>query len=173
MGIVPEALFNFLTLLGWSPGENREIFTRDEAAQWFDLGDVNKAPAVFDPEKLLWMNGQYLMRMTPEQIYPHLVPFLGDDPRPLDELRTIIELHKMRARTLRELAEQMSDLLHRRRRDRVRRGDGEEAHQRRRPRRAAVRAARRARHQPIRSTSRPRKPHSASSPNRKASAPRS
>jgi len=108
MGIVPEALFNFLTLLGWSPGENRELFTRDEASQWFDLGDVNKAPAVFDPEKLIWMNGQYLMRMTPEQIYPHLVPFLGDDPRPLDELRTIIELHKMRARTLRELADQMS-----------------------------------------------------------------
>jgi len=81
MGVLPAALFNFLTLLGWSPGENREIFTRDEAAQWFDLSDVNKAPAVFDPEKLLWMNGQYLMRMTAEQIYPHLVPFLGDIPR--------------------------------------------------------------------------------------------
>src|SRR5437763_11899951 len=108
MGIVPAALFNFLTLLGGSPGENRELFTRDEASQWFDVGDVNKAPAVFDPEKLIWMNGQYLMRMTPEQIYPHLVPFLGDDPRPLEELRTIIDLHKMRARTLRELAEQMS-----------------------------------------------------------------
>ena len=108
MGIVPEALFNFLTLLGWSPGENRELFTRDEATQWFDLADVNKAPAVFDPEKLIWMNGQYLMRMTAEQIYPHLLPFLGDAARPLDELRTIIDLHKMRARTLRELAEQMA-----------------------------------------------------------------
>jgi glutamyl-tRNA synthetase len=108
MGIVPEALFNFLTLLGWSPGENRELFTRDEATQWFDLANVNKAPAVFDPEKLIWMNGQYLMRMTAEQIYPHLIPFLGDAPRPLDDLRTIIDLHKMRARTLRELAEQMS-----------------------------------------------------------------
>ena len=108
MGIVPEALFNFLTLLGWSPGENRELFTRDDAAQWFDLSHVNKAPAVFDPEKLIWMNGQYLMRMTAEQIYPHLLPFLGDGPRSLDEVRTIIELHKMRARTLRELAEQMA-----------------------------------------------------------------
>ena len=108
MGIVPEALFNFLTLLGWSPGENLEIFTADESTQWFDLADVNKAPAVFDPEKLIWMNGQYLMRMTAEQIYPHLVPFLGDAPRPLDELRTIIELHKMRVRTLRELADQMA-----------------------------------------------------------------
>ena|SRR5437763_2034704 len=108
MGIVPDALFNFLTLLGWSPGENRELFTAGEATQWFDLADVNKAPAVFDPEKLIWMNGQYLMRMTAEQIYAHLVPFLGDAPRPLDELRTIIELHKMRVRTLRELAEQMA-----------------------------------------------------------------
>jgi glutamyl-tRNA synthetase len=108
MGIVPEALVNFLTLLGWSPGENREIFTREDATQWFDLADVNKAPAVFDPEKLIWMNGQYLMRMTAEQIYPHLLPFLGENPRPLDELRTIIELHKMRVRTLRELADQMA-----------------------------------------------------------------
>lgn len=108
MGIVPEALFNFLTLLGWSPGENREIFTPGEATQWFDLSDVNKAPAVFDPEKLIWMNGQYLMRMTADQIFPHLLPFLGDSPRPIEELRAIIELHKMRVRTLRELAEQMA-----------------------------------------------------------------
>jgi glutamyl-tRNA synthetase len=108
MGIVPDALFNFLTLLGWSPGENREIFTRDDAAQWFDLSHVNKAPAVFDPEKLLWMNGQYLMRMPAEQIYPHLLPFLGEGLKTLDDLRTIIDLHKMRARTLREIAEQMA-----------------------------------------------------------------
>jgi glutamyl-tRNA synthetase len=108
MGIVPEALFNFLTLLGWSPGENRELFTAGEATQWFDLADVNKAPAVFDPEKLIWMNGQYLMRMTADQIYPHLIAFLTNTPRPLDELRTIIELHKMRVRTLRELADQMA-----------------------------------------------------------------
>jgi glutamyl-tRNA synthetase len=108
---VPQALLNFLTLLGWSPGGDREIFTKEEAAQLFDLSDVNKAPAVFDPEKLLWMNGQYLMRMSADEIYPHLAPFLGDDPRPLEELRAILELHKMRARTLREIAEQISFYL--------------------------------------------------------------
>jgi glutamyl/glutaminyl-tRNA synthetase len=107
LGIVPEALFNFLMLLGWSPGGDRELITPDEAAPIFDLSDVHKAPAVFDVEKLLWMNGQYLMRMTADQIYPHLLPFL-DAPRPLNDLRTIIDLHKMRARTLRELAEQMA-----------------------------------------------------------------
>src|SRR5947207_5990442 len=103
MGIVPEALFNFLTLLGWSPGHDRELITRDEAAQTFDLSDVNKAPAVFDQEKLLWMNGQYLMRMSADQIYPHLVRFLGDAPPPLENIRAAIELNKMRARTLVDL----------------------------------------------------------------------
>lgn len=111
MGIVPEALFNFLTLLGWNPGDEREILSRDEAAAAFDLGDVNKAPAVFDPEKLLWMNGQYLIRMTADAIHPHLLPFLGERSKPLDVLRPIIELNKTRARTLRELAEIMTPFL--------------------------------------------------------------
>ena len=111
MGIVPAALFNFLTLLGWSPGGDRELISRDEAAQGFDLSEVNKAPAVFDPEKLLWMNGQYLMRMSPDEIYPHLVPFLGDRVKPLDELRPVIELYKARGRTLREIADGMSPFL--------------------------------------------------------------
>jgi len=106
MGIVPQALFNFLTLLGWSPGGDREIFSKSEAAAIFDLSDVNKAPAIFDEEKLLWMNGQYLMRMSPEEIYSHLVPFLPN-PAPAYELLALIELHQKRARTLREMAEQM------------------------------------------------------------------
>jgi len=106
MGIVPQALFNFLTLLGWSPGGDREIFSKSEAAAIFDLSDVNKAPAVFDEEKLMWMNGQYLMRMSPEEIYPHLVRFLPK-PAPAYELLALIELHQKRARTLREMAEQM------------------------------------------------------------------
>jgi glutamyl-tRNA synthetase len=107
MGVLPQALFNFLTLLGWSPGGDREIFTKSEAAAIFDLSDVNKAPAIFDEEKLLWMNGQYLMRMTPEEIYPHLLPFLSK-PAPAYELLALIELYQKRARTLREMAEQMS-----------------------------------------------------------------
>ncbi len=104
MGIVPQALFNFLTLLGWSPGGDREVFTREQAAAMFELSQVNGAPAVFDQEKLLWMNGQYLMRMTADEIYPHLARFLD---RPLEQIRPLIELHKTRARTLREMVEQM------------------------------------------------------------------
>lgn len=107
MGLLPQALFNFLTLLGWSPGGDREIFTKEQAAAIFDLSDVNKSPAVFDQEKLLWMNSQYLIRMSPEEIYPHLLPFLRGS-EPVYEVLALIELHQKRARTLREMAEQMA-----------------------------------------------------------------
>jgi glutamyl-tRNA synthetase len=109
LGILPEALFNFLTLLGWSPGGDRELFTRDEAAALFDLSDVNKSPAIFDVEKLLWMNGQYLMRLPANEIEQHLKPFLGGAS---GDLAPMIELHKHRARTLRELADQLRVYLH-------------------------------------------------------------
>jgi glutamyl-tRNA synthetase len=105
IGILPQALFNFLTLLGWAPGNDREILTRGEATERFDLSDVNRAPAVFDPEKLLWFNGQYLGRMTAEEIEPHIAQFitLPIPDRPL--LLSAIELHKTRARTLRDMAD--------------------------------------------------------------------
>jgi glutamyl-tRNA synthetase len=111
MGIVPQALFNFLTLLGWSPGGDRELFSGDEAASMFDLSDVHKSPAIFDPEKLLWMNGQYLMRMSADEIYPHLIPFLGGEARSLEQLRAIIELNKSRGRTLHDVAALMQPYL--------------------------------------------------------------
>jgi glutamyl-tRNA synthetase len=111
LGIVPQALFNFLTLLGWSPGHDREIITREEAAPVFDLTHVNKAPAVFDPEKLLWMNGQYLAHMPADEIYPHLVPFLADPPPPLDAIRYVIDLNKLRGRTLKEIATLLEPFL--------------------------------------------------------------
>ena len=111
MGVLPAALFNFLMLLGWSPGGDRELIASDEAAAIFDLGDVNKAPAVFDVDKLLWMNGQYQMRMSAEELYPHLVRFLGDAPPPLDAVAAVIELSKARGRTLVEVAELMQPFL--------------------------------------------------------------
>jgi len=60
LGILPEAMLNFLALLGWSPGENREILTRDELVRQFDLDRVVKHPAIFDATKLRWMNGEYM-----------------------------------------------------------------------------------------------------------------
>lgn len=111
MGILPAALFNFLLLLGWSPGGDREILTRADAAAIFDLADVNKAPAVFDEEKLLWMNGQYMIQSSVDEIYPHLRPFLGEHAPDAEAVRSIVELNKSRARTLRDLAALMQPYL--------------------------------------------------------------
>jgi glutamyl-tRNA synthetase/nondiscriminating glutamyl-tRNA synthetase len=67
MGVLPEALFNYLALLGWAPtGGTREIFSRDELVKEFDLGRVNPASAVFDMEKLYWLNRHYV-KQTPAQ----------------------------------------------------------------------------------------------------------
>ncbi len=62
-GFIAEAMVNYLALLGWSPPDGQEIFTRESAVAHFSLDRVNAAPAVFDPEKLLWMNALYLRQM--------------------------------------------------------------------------------------------------------------
>ncbi len=67
-GILPEALFNFLTLLGWSPGDDREVLSKEEMFLLFDIKDVSKSNAVFDEKKLAWMNGQYLSSVAIERL---------------------------------------------------------------------------------------------------------
>ena len=67
-GILPEALFNFLALLGWAPGGDREILSREEMEREFALDKVGASPSVFDPEKLLWMNSQYIAKMPAAEL---------------------------------------------------------------------------------------------------------
>jgi glutamyl-tRNA synthetase len=69
MGFLPQALFNFLALLGWSPKDDREFFTKEELIQLFDLDAVNKAPAVFDIGKLKWMNHKYIGNLPPKEVF--------------------------------------------------------------------------------------------------------
>ena len=78
MGILPEALFNFLALLGWSPKDNREFFTKDELINLFDLDNVNKAPAIFDFEKLKWMNHKYIVDKDARDLCIDALPYLKD-----------------------------------------------------------------------------------------------
>jgi nondiscriminating glutamyl-tRNA synthetase len=68
-GYLPDAMLNYLALLGWSPSDGVELFDRDAATRAFSLDRVNSAPAVFDPQKLAWMNGQYLHRLTPSEVW--------------------------------------------------------------------------------------------------------
>ncbi len=74
-GFLPDAMFNYLTLLGWSSPDGVEIFTRDEAIAKFSLDRVNPAPAVFDHQKLEWLNGQYIHAMSAPELRPLVAPF--------------------------------------------------------------------------------------------------
>jgi glutamyl-tRNA synthetase len=75
MGYLPDALVNYLARLGWSYGD-QEIFTREELIKYFSFKNVGKAAAVFNPEKLLWLNSQYIMNTPPEKLIELVQPFL-------------------------------------------------------------------------------------------------
>jgi glutamyl-tRNA synthetase/nondiscriminating glutamyl-tRNA synthetase len=76
MGVLPEALMNYMALLGWAPtGGDREIFSPNELVQEFDLARVTPSPAVFDFEKLYWLNRHYIKESAPERIAALAEPF--------------------------------------------------------------------------------------------------
>ena len=75
MGYLPEALLNYLARLGWAHGD-QEIFTQEELIQHFSLAEINKAAAVFDPDKLLWLNAHYLRMLPSDQLIRELLPHL-------------------------------------------------------------------------------------------------
>ncbi len=112
-GYLPDALFNFLSLLGWSPGEGeeQEIFSREELLERFDITHVNLASAVFSYDKLDWMNGVYIRAMSREELLQQLIPFwqqAGMIPTPvptevLPTLETLAPLVQERLKTLRDV----------------------------------------------------------------------
>src|SRR5690554_1001876 len=77
-GYLPEALFNYLALLGWSPGDDRELMSREEIIENFELEDINKSPAIFDIEKLNWMNGKYIREAELARIVDLSIPYLRE-----------------------------------------------------------------------------------------------
>ncbi len=110
-GYLPEAMFNFLALLGWSLDDKTELMSREEIAKNFTLERVSKNPAVFNREKLDWMNGVYIRSLSLDEFIQRASPFLeknlsSDISRPLDQdyVRRIMPLIQDRARTLGEVA---------------------------------------------------------------------
>ncbi|MCP4650769.1 MAG: glutamate--tRNA ligase [PVC group bacterium] len=77
-GVLPEALVNYLALLGWNPGTERELFTLPELVKTFSLKRVNKTAAVFDNEKLGWVNGEYIKKLDSDKLVALLLPLLKD-----------------------------------------------------------------------------------------------
>ncbi|HUF24314.1 MAG TPA: glutamate--tRNA ligase [Vicinamibacterales bacterium] len=113
-GILPEALFNFLALLGWSPGNDREIFDKGDLIEAFSLGGISGGNAVFNPEKLEWFNQQHMQRLPDEEIARRIEPLLrerglwrdGFDGAERPWLLSLIELLKPRAKRLHDFADE-------------------------------------------------------------------
>jgi glutamyl-tRNA synthetase len=106
-GFLPSALLNYLVRLGWAHGD-QEVFTREEMVAAFDIRDVNKAASAFNPEKLLWLNQQHMMRMPPTDLVPHLrmqLQRLGLDSDDQPLLEGVVLAQRERAKTMKEMAQ--------------------------------------------------------------------
>lgn len=103
-GILPEAIVNFVALLGWSPEENREIFTLDELIQKFDYTRINKSPSVFDMNKLKWMNGEYIKAMDFDRFYAMALPYIKEVIHKDLDLEKIAEMVKTRIEVFPDIA---------------------------------------------------------------------
>ena len=106
-GYLPEALLNYLVRLGWSHGD-QEIFSLDEMIELFDLEAVNRSPSTFNPDKLKWLNQQYIMHSDPTRVAHLLSPHMGElgiDPAEGPDLVAVVEAQRERASTLVELAQ--------------------------------------------------------------------
>jgi glutamyl-tRNA synthetase len=111
-GYLPEALINFLALTGWAYDDKTELFTVEELIEKFDISGINPKPAAFNYDKLEWMNGLYIRRLSPEALAERLRPYAeapGLRPDP-ETLRRAIPLIRERIRTLREGAEMLGFL---------------------------------------------------------------
>ncbi len=111
LGYLAEALVNYLLLLSWSPGDNREVIDIKEAAKIFDIKQVNKTAAAFDLNKLSWMNNQYIKSYDTQKLADLLVPELAErgliDGNNFDRnyLNSLVKLFQDRMNTLLEFAE--------------------------------------------------------------------
>jgi len=113
-GVLPQALVNFLALLGWTPPGQKEIVTIEEMIRDFDLGAVSKSNAVFDLEKLAWMNSEYIRHLLPEQLLPLVERELAGAGLPArdpgmgvqeeERFKRIVLLLQSRARTIQDYA---------------------------------------------------------------------
>ena len=109
-GYLPKAILNYIALLGWSPKDNQEIFTLEELEKNFYLEGLSKSPAIFDIEKLTWMNGEYIRRMDLDEFFEIARPYLegGTNSSLTDEqLKKIAKIVQPRTEVLTEISEKI------------------------------------------------------------------
>ena len=93
-GYLPEAVFNFIALLGWNPGGEDEIFSREELIKLFDENRLSKSPAAFDQKKLDWMSNDYIKHADFDKVFALCKPFLEEAGRLTDKAEKLVELYK-------------------------------------------------------------------------------
>ncbi|MFZ9781946.1 MAG: glutamate--tRNA ligase [Bacilli bacterium] len=82
LGYLPEAIFNFILLLGWSPEGTQEIFSKDQAIAAFDASRLSASPSMFDPQKMNWLNNYYLKQLSDDMYWQFIRPFMHQAPNP-------------------------------------------------------------------------------------------
>ena len=110
-GYAPEAVRNYLSLLGWSPKENREIISTGEVVELFELGQINRRNAAFDLDKCFWINGQYLLSMDLARYAELAIPFLekaGITWPSWEELEKVLSIVKPKVKLLKDLPDWVS-----------------------------------------------------------------
>lgn len=107
LGFVPEAIVNYVALLGWSPSEDREIYSLPELVEVFDYKRVNKSPAVFDVTKLRWMNGEYIKAMDDDTYYSYALPEVKKVIKKELDLKKIADLVKTRIEVFPDILEKI------------------------------------------------------------------
>lgn len=110
MGYLKKAVLNYVALLGWSPGGDREIYSLDELKEVFSISGISKSPAIFDIQKLSWLNGEYIKAMTPEEFLSEAKPYIDKVTGGKLEAAKIAPLLQTRIQTFCEI-EEMIDFL--------------------------------------------------------------
>ena len=104
-GLLPEAIVNYIALLGWSPEDNQEIFSMEELIEKFDYHRISKSPAVFDSVKLRWMNGEYIKAMDFDRFYEMAEPYLKKVLKKDFDLKKIANMVKTRIEVFPDITE--------------------------------------------------------------------
>ncbi len=110
-GYLKEAIVNYIALLGWAPGDEREKFTMDELCEAFNVKGISKSPAIFDEKKLAWLNGEYIRELSPEKFHELALPYYnGVITNPDINLKDVSELLQPRCEKLSDIPEQVDFL---------------------------------------------------------------
>ena len=107
-GYLKDAVLNYIALLGWAPKGDREIFTLEELVKEFDISGISKSPAIFDPQKLRYINGEYIRALSPEAFYEAALPWIRQTVKSESaDLRELASVLQARCEVLSDIPEQV------------------------------------------------------------------